>query len=443
MNKIAIAFGLSLAATILLWMSVDTLSPVPLTHMAYKHAFVQLTGVIAIVTMSLCMITSLRLSLINRLVGGLDKTYRLHKWFGVASFIFSVIHWLAGDIASKIVPLKEIGKRARHQHGESGHFIIDFFHQNRVLAEVVGEYGFYALVAFVFIALARFIPYHIFRKAHHVIAIIFLSLVFHSVLLTKGQYWATPFGVIYGLIMLLGTIAAVMSLMGKIGHGNKAPGRITHIVKHPDIDVVEATVVVDEHWQGHKPGQFAFLTSKRAEGAHPYTIASSWNAESRELTFIIKALGDWTSQLKDWFKIDMPVTVEGPYGQFNFSDSPNNQVWIGAGIGSTPFIAKLKELEQTPSQAPISLFVCADHVSDELRQRLEARASMAGVTVHWYLDSEGKRLSAELISQSVGSLNDTSVWFCGPEKFGKILKKGLIKKGLSRLHFHQEMFKFR
>lgn len=443
MSKITVAFGLSLVATVLLWMSVDTLSPDPLTHIAYKQAFTQFTGVVAIVTMSLCMITSVRFAPLNKALGGLDKVYRLHKWFGVVGIIFSVVHWLARDIASKVVPLVDITKRSKPEFDPASNPIFALFQQNRELAEIAGEYGFYAIVIFVLLALARFIPYHIFRKAHNVIALIFLSLVFHSVVLTKIEYWMTPFGAIYGLIMLLGTLAAIMSLFGRIGQTNKVSGRISQIVKHQDIDAVEATVVVDERWQGHKSGQFAFLTSKRAEGAHPYTIASSWDPESRELTFIIKALGDWTSQLKDWFKIDMPVTVEGPYGQFDFECAQQRQVWVGAGIGITPFVAKLKERERTGDQSPVDLFVCATEVSEEIKQRLETRASNANVTLHWYLQSEDKRLSANDIHQRVRKLEDTSVWFCGPSAFGHSLSKGLFKLGLSRSQYHQEMFKFR
>ena len=40
----------------------------------------------------------------------------------------------------------------------------------------------------------------------------------------------------------------------------------------------------------------------------------------------------------------MPVTVEGPYGCFDFEDAQPRQVWIGAGIGITPFVARMKQL---------------------------------------------------------------------------------------------------
>ncbi len=45
-------------------------------------------------------------------------------------------------------------------------------------------------------------------------------------------------------------------------------------------------------------GQFAFVTLHADEGAHPHTISSAWAQDGR-LTFIIKALGDYTRALPD------------------------------------------------------------------------------------------------------------------------------------------------
>ncbi|MBK9785269.1 MAG: hypothetical protein IPP59_14435 [Betaproteobacteria bacterium] len=51
-------------------------------------------------------------------------------------------------------------------------------------------------------------------------------------------------------------------------------------------------------WPGHRAGQFLFADFGRTgEGAHPFTIASDWNAKDGTLTLAIKALGDFTNQL--------------------------------------------------------------------------------------------------------------------------------------------------
>ncbi|WP_324187589.1 FAD-binding oxidoreductase [Thiomicrorhabdus heinhorstiae] len=127
-------------------------------------------------------------------------------------------------------------------------------------------------------------------------------------------------------------------------------GVIKSIDSYPGVKVVEGCIQVDSGWKGHSPGQFAFVTSKSIEGAHPYTIASAWNPDERSLSFVIKELGDWTGQLQQWLKVGMSVSVEGPYGCFDFSGRQPRQIWIGAGIGITPFIASMKYLAQAPGR---------------------------------------------------------------------------------------------
>ena len=112
--------------------------------------------------------------------------------------------------------------------------------------------------------------------------------------------------------------------------------------------MLETRIALAPGWQGHLAGQFAFVTSDEKEGAHPYTIASSWNPTEQQLVFITKALGDHTSRLADRLQPGMEVTVEGPYGCFNFEDAQPRQIWVGAGIGITPFIARMKQRATTP-----------------------------------------------------------------------------------------------
>jgi predicted ferric reductase len=51
----------------------------------------------------------------------------------------------------------------------------------------------------------------------------------------------------------------------------------------------------------------------------------------------------------------MPVTVEGPYDRFDFEDGKRRQIWVGAGIGITPFIVRMKQLAGAPSRTDRSL----------------------------------------------------------------------------------------
>ena len=38
------------------------------------------------------------------------------------------------------------------------------------------------------------------------------------------------------------------------------------------------------------------------------------------------------------------MKIEGPYGCFTFDDDCRRQIWIGGGIGITPFVARRKHM---------------------------------------------------------------------------------------------------
>ena len=119
--------------------------------------------------------------------------------------------------------------------------------------------------------------------------------------------------------------------------------------------VTEIHIKLDDSWNGHAAGQFAFVTFDRQEGKHPFTIASAWDPETRSIMFITKALGDYTDFLPEKLEVGGDVTVEGPYGRFTFDDTKERQIWIGGGIGITPFIARMKQLAMTQGDKTIDL----------------------------------------------------------------------------------------
>ncbi|VVE62121.1 ferric reductase [Pandoraea captiosa] len=214
---------------------------------------------------------------------------------------------------------------------------------------------------------------------------------------------------------------------------------------YPSLKVPESTLEVDERWQGHRPGQFAFLTSNPKEGAHPYTIASAWNPKDRLLTFITKALGDHTSSLPDRLRVGDRVKVEGPYGCFTFDDGRPRQIWIGAGIGITPFIARMKYLAQVGESGGkiIDLFHPTADLEPAAIDKLRADAHAAGVRLHLFVDRIDGRLSGERLRELMPEWKQASVWFCGPVAFAHALRADLTAHGLSDDAFHQELFEMR
>ncbi len=276
-------------------------------------------------------------------------------------------------------------------------------------------------------------------------------LVFHSVVLTRFGYWTSPLGVVLALLMAAGTYAAAVSLLGRVGWGRRVRGRIASLRYYPGVKALETEIDVPQGWPGHRPGQFAFATSEASEGAHPYTIASAWNDEARRIRFVTKELGDHTGRLRQTLKVGQPVTIEGPYGCFDFDDGRPRQIWIGGGIGITPFIAGMKHLALRRQADPegarlplVDLFHTTTDYDETALAKLTADAEAAQVRLHLLVDARDGLLTGERIRAAVPDWREASFWFCGPAGFGESLRRNFAAQGLPvGERFHQELFAMR
>ncbi|WP_246740910.1 hypothetical protein [Mesorhizobium sp. NZP2298] len=149
----------------------------------------------------------------------------------------------------------------------------------------------------------------------------------------------------------------------------------------------------------------------------------------------------------DRLKVGQKVTVEGPYGCFTFDDGSPRQIWVGAGIGITPFVARLKEMatqKSTQTRPEIDLFHTTREVDEEALKRLAQDARAANVRLHTLIDARDGKLSGERIREMVPGWPEASVWFCGPIKFGAALRADFAAQGLPvDERFHQELFELR
>ena len=444
MTRIKVSLLVVLLLLTALWLAADTLLPEPFTYFSFRTVFMQYSGVIGIGLMSVAMLLALRPKWPEPYLGGLDKMYRLHKWLGITALVIAVIHWWWGKGTKWMVGWGWLEKPVRKPvAGETLGNIEGWLRSQRGFAESVGEWAFYAAVVLIVLALVKRFPYHWFVKTHKWIAVAYLALAYHSAVLTKVEYWTQPVGWLMAALLLGGTVTALLTLTGRIGTGRKVTGTIAGLIDYPALRVLETAVVLEDGWRGHAAGQFAFITSDRSEGAHPYTIASAWNPADRRLVFITKALGDHTSRLRERLKIGMPVTVEGPYGCFNFEDAQPRQIWVGAGIGITPFIARLKQRAATPDAKTIDLFHPTAEFDQAAIDRLTADAEAASVRLHLLVDSKDGRLNGERIRAVIPEWQSASIWFCGPPGFGQALREDFLAHGLPPERFHQELFQMR
>lgn len=441
---------------IILMLSATALYLVSLTDVertlapwALRKSVLYYTGIMSFFAMTIGVILAMRTRIVEKWVGGLDKHYRLHKWLGISAALFALAHWLS----KKYKWLIELGIYDRSDfatpRGTSDFFQhTNFFKPLEDLAKDMGEWALYALLILAVLAVWKKFPYRYFFKTHRILALIYLILAFHTLALFGKMNWLSPMGFFVAVLLAMGVPAALVSLFKKIGASHRASGLISQVKLHEDGKVTEVAVTLTTPWEGHKEGQFAFVTFDKREGHHPFTLSSSWKNDAT-LTFHIKQLGDYTRTLSRTLKVGDEVTIEGPYGRFDFTAHRGPQVWIAGGIGITPFLSRLEALAKEhaadphANPRPIALFYSARNSDHALISLVERLAQQANVPLHLSLSGKNPPLTAQTVQAAVANLNQCTVWFCGSVNFGESIKRGLVAEGLPSSRFHQELFEMR
>lgn len=380
--------------------------------------FSQYLGLAALILMAWGQILSTRLRGVETIFGGLDRVYVLHKWAGILAMIALLLH----DTID--ADMNDLGRETA---------------LNR-LAETLGEISLYGLLILVVVSIATFIPYHLWKWTHKAMGAMFAAGTFHFFFIMKPFAMSDPSGLYTGFFCVAGLAAYIWMLLPETM-------RPSYGYKIADIqatgDAMAITLSASAKRLHPEPGQFGVLRFIGAGKSEPHPFSFSKIDENGSLRVTIKALGDFTFGLKNAVQIGQDVQIQGPFGRFRHNGK-TPEIWVAGGIGITPFLAWAHALEA--SAAHVDLFYCvksrdqAPHLSE-----LEALAgAKSNLTLHLIASTEGKRLSAKMISQCVsGDLSKMHVSFCGPVSLRDALRKGLAQHGVNARNFHYEEFEFR
>lgn len=444
MKSIKFALVIPFIVITTIWLLTNTFIYIPFDSNLFTKSLDQYTGIIAFSAMTFSMVLATRPTWIEKRLNGLDKTYRLHKWLGIVAFSFSIMHWLVAKLPTwwpyleNLILLDAIAGASVVSDPTAFETFLESLDSP---AHQIGEYAFYLTVLFIIMALLKKIPYRIFAKTHTVMAILYLALVFHAFALMYVDYWTDPIGMMMAILMTIGAVSSFIVLLGQVGKKRKATGLIQSINTYPDMNMFELIIKSDQ-WKGHNAGQFAFLKFEKKEPPHPFTISSAWDKNTKNISFTIKALGDYTNTLANKLKIGDSVMVEGAYGNFTFNNNKESQIWIGGGVGITPFLARMERLGQLNNKQKIDFFYTAYKLGANLEEKLQQLSTAANINLHLFESSKSALISGEHIRNTVSDWTSASVWFCGPSKMGKSLKKDFKRNGL-KAKVHQELFEMR
>ncbi len=216
-------------------------------------------------------------------------------------------------------------------------------------------------------------------------------------------------------------------------------------VRHVGTGIAEVTLVPLGRPVAFAPGQFAmlFLEGKDGWHRHPFTITSS--PRERALSFAIKALGDDTSQLREFVQPGMPAVIGGPFGRFNHEKGTSRQLWIAGGIGITPFLSWLRALDDHPLRGAVDFFYLSSSADIPYAEEIKALADGHDLMhVHFVDSSSEGHLSAELVITTTGVSPDTvSVFLCGPAGMVRSLQTGFRRAGVASRGIYREYFDLR
>ena len=382
--------------------------------------FSQYIGSAALILMGISQLMATRAVGLEAVFGGLDRIYVLHKWIGIAAIAAILIHDTVDAEMSNA--------------GET--FLTE-------LAETLGEISLYGILILVTLSVATFVPYHLWRYSHKVIGAFFAFSAIHFFFIKKPFVMADPAGLYVGAFCVLGMTSYLYTLL---------PFRLfegRHGYKIKSMVETGGALAVSLAPQGrgmrHKAGQFAFLqfSAPDLSEVHPFTISKAPEGD-RSLRFTIKNLGDFTGRLDDGLKVGDEVRISGPYGHFRRVSGNEQEIWIAAGIGITPFLAWAGSLGET--KKPVHLFYCvrdrdqAAHIT-ELE---DAARNNPSLNLHLVESSKGARLTTAMITETITDpLAKSRVAFCGPKPMREHLIKDLTAAGLPASRFLYEEFVMR
>ncbi len=387
-------------------------------------AFSLAAGVAALSLMACAALLGSRWGIVESSFGGLDRVYRAHKWMGI---------WALGLASFHLV----------FKAGLDDWQTAAIIELSRPLTRLVRQLSYVALVFIILLALNRNIPYSRWRLWHKTSGPLFLIVVAHWLSFDSPITLASPTGLWLSLVSILGVAGAAYKLLLYPFLAHHAEYEITGVSRGNHAMCLQLAPAGKP--VRFKAGQFGFLRMKE-EGLrepHPFTIASAANSTG-QVEFLIRNLGDYTQQLINRCRPGMRADIYAPYGRFLRPPAGRREIWIGGGVGISPFVAWLKDETATGFER-VTLFYFfsagrafpdVDVLADMARQRGVELVPVAGGAAS---PEFGDRFDA--ILRDAGS--EVQVSFCGPKGLLTQVQSRLDAAGVPGANVHYEYFEFR
>ena len=392
----------------------------------YPRAYAgEVLGSTMIMLMSFSLFISTRPKWAEQFFGGLDKMYMTHRRTSTSAFLLMFVHVLT-------VPITIMNLR---------------------IGNYFGIIAFLGIVAIVLPTLAPRIPflnklagpdYEGWKKLHRYIGIFFFLGYLHSISVNApiahvAINWTQIF-VILGISSYLYT-----EVFGQFF--KKFLPYTVEAVNHPNNSTTEVVMRAKKGpIKEQRAGQFLFVRfpkEKLLNESHPFTISSAPSEDVLRLT--IKASGNFTRDLFSHLQAGTEALIEGAYGMFDYKTGGQKQIWVAGGIGVTPFLSFIRDLE-TDLQHHVDFYytvrhqeesVFVDEIEDIVKKHPRLRPYIRFSAVHGSLTIE------DILKNAGGNIQGHHVYMCGPLPMVQAFEKKFLEAGVAAGNIHYEEFNFR
>lgn len=428
MNRTSFLFLASVAITLVLWI-LSKADPVLFVSIDTLKAITQICALIGAVGYFFTYILSSKLPFLENLTS-LDQLYKTHRLVGTLAGAGILLH--VSSLIARLLPLPSA-------------FTL-YLIPSTNLSYNVGILAFYLLLVLLITTLYANLPYHIWKLIHKLASFGILFAFLHLLIIPSDISTNLPLRIWMISIATLGMIAWIYKEFLEQFIRNSYEYRVTNIAKADDITVITMQAVKDSI--PAMPGSFAFFTFYAdnkvvSKESHPFTILDT---NKRELAIAVKNLGDYTG-LTSYIPVGSKVVVTGPHGEFGkrILQTKEQQVWIGAGIGITPFYSVVSYLQKNGlSHYAVNLFYFTSTPDKIFHPTLLASVKETGIKYTYACTSiSGRQLPSNLLSDDTVSNKKVTYFLCGPVGMISSYSEYLLSKGVSQKRIITEAFEFK
>lgn len=382
-------------------------------------------GVAALALMAAAALLGARWQFVEAAFGGLDRVYLVHKWMGVWALALASVHLLfkAG------VPEWDTAAILALPAG---------------WPRLLRQLSFLGLMFIVLLALNRNIAYGTWRWWHKLSGPLFLIVVLHWLSFKQPLPLSSPAGIWLAALSVLGVAGASWKLLLYPLLANRAEYRVVSVT--PGSAAIHMMLEPIRKGIEFHPGQFGFLRMN-AHGLrepHPFTIATGNRSDGR-VEFVIRALGDYTTKLVAETRVGMHADLQAPFGRFARRPDAQREVWIGGGVGISPFIAWLKD-EANGGFDKVTLFYF--HTPGRAFPEVDVMQAMAREQGAELVPVPGGPTDPAFLERFAAICRERNpagvdVAFCGPKALMPLIVEQMRANGVPDANLRFERFEFR